>query len=221
MGLLRVADRAGQHRSVGMLRALGIGRRARRVEDPAHRILGRVVVDRGRGGQCRRVAFGVEVIRDERVHVVVLTCNLLGQRLVVELVPGRRRDQELALRLLRDERHLAVAVDGEHRILDRAEPAQRSDQHGRFRPRGELPGDVRSRRHAERVQSRRRALAQVAILHERRRAIAVVQHHPIGSGSRPPFDELPDAARVVDHRSGTSRGHTVMPPSIETMEPVM
>ncbi len=218
--LLGVTNRAGEHRAVGVLRALGVGRGARRVEDPPHRVLRGIVEHRRRRRQRGRVAVGIEMVCDERVHVVALAGHLLRQRLIVELVPYRRRDQQLAARLLRDERDLAVAVDREHRILDRAQPAQRADQHGRLRPGRELPRDVRPRGHAECVQPRGRTFAEVAVLRERGRTVAVVQHDAVGSCPRSPLDELPHAAGVVDHRFRRPT-HTVMPPSMETIEPVM
>ena len=183
----------------------GAGGRARRVEDPAHGIGRRIVEHRGRRRQRGGIAVGVPVIGDERVHVVVLARDLLGQRGVVEVVPHRRRDQQPAVRLLRDERDLARPVDRQHRVLDRAEPAQRADEHGRFRPRGELPRDVHVGADTQAEQSGRGVLGQVAELRERRGAVAVVEHHAIGRRRDPALDQLPDAARVVDHQPRSNR----------------
>src|SRR5256885_11839604 len=49
------------------------------------------------------------------------------------------------------------------------------------------------------VQTGSRALDEFFVLEERRGAIAVVQHHAVRGFRAPPFDQLPDAARVVDH----------------------
>ena len=68
-------------------------------------------------------------------------------------------------------------------------------------------------------QAGRGAFRQVAELRERRGAIAVVEHHAVGRGRDPAFDQLPDAARVVEHQLHSDQ--IVRPPSTDTIEPVM
>jgi hypothetical protein len=68
------------------------------------------------------------------------------------------------------------------------------------------------------MQTRRSPFDHVLVLRERGRALAVVEHHAVGRRLDTLLDQLPDAPNVVDHLLAA---HTVKPPSIDTIEPVM
>ena len=112
---------------VGMLRALGIRCRSRRVEDPTQ------ISARRRGrrrGQCRRIAVGQRAIdSDQRRRLVHRGRGTRRQIDVVGASPHARHQHQRRSRLTRDESDLALAIDGDQRDLDRAEARQRRAEH--------------------------------------------------------------------------------------------
>ena len=108
-----IAVRRRHDRAVGVPRALGVGGRARRVEDPPHRrVVARSSARPAAGGERRRVAVGQRPVADEHLEAGLLARrSSLRHRLEVEALPLRRDDEQLRAGLLGDEADLALAVD--------------------------------------------------------------------------------------------------------------
>ena len=185
-------------RGVGVLRALGVGGRSRRVEQPAH---GR---EPGVGGDLRRRRQGCRVALRERPvahhHLgppAVELGDAAGHGLVVEVAPAPRHDEHGHSRLGRDEADLALAVDGDDRVLHHRQARQRSGQDqrlvpGREHPRHHLAGPDTTAR-----QARGRPLGCLLVTGERDPpAVLVDCHLLVGARRCPALDQLPQRPRV-------------------------
>ena len=137
---------AGEDRAVGVLRALRVGRGARRVEVPADGVLAGI----RRRRQGRRVALGQRLVGDEHLHRAARRpraarrchCAIASKSNPLH-VDGTTSSFDL--RLARDEADLALAVDREHRVLDRTQAGQREHEELRLEP-GRAAATTRRRR---------------------------------------------------------------------------
>ena len=92
----------------------------------------------------------------------------LGHGHEVEVGEVGRHDQQLRAGLADAEADLALAVDGQHRVLGGAEAGDGADQDHRLEPGGQLPGDHVARGDAVLAgQPGRRHLDLVAVLARR------------------------------------------------------
>ena len=199
------APAAGDQRLVGVLHALGVGRRAGRVVDPAdRRVLGRRPL--GRRRQRGGIAFGQAVVGGEDGR----TRRGAGQRSVgdggeVGAPPGGGDDEELGPGLAEGEADLALAVEVDDRVLDGAEAGERERQDDGVDPGRQLPRDDGARRDAQSVQTSRDPLDPVSELAEadrlaiRRNEHGMVRRH-LGSA----VDQLPHGAGAGEY---LARGH--------------
>ena len=191
------ADGRGLDRGVGVLRALGVGRRAGRVVVEADRQIGGIVGRRRRRRQLLRIALRQHAIGDEDLEPGLTAGDLAGHLLVVEVAPCARHDQQPRPGLLRDEADLALAVDRQHRVLDGAEPRQRGHERKRFEPRRQLPRHDVALTDAEAGEAGGGALGLGLVLGERERAAVLVDgHHRIGCRLDPLLEQLPQVAGV-------------------------
>lgn len=199
-------------RRVGVLGALRLGGRARRVEDPAHRLVGHV---EGFGPirQPGGVALGQRPVADEDPHVAALTLgDRQGHRLVVEALPARRDHQQPAVGLVGDEVDLAVAQDRQDRVLHDLEPAERRDQDQRLDPGRKLPGDDVSGSQTRGLEPRRGPLRFGPQLGEGQRPHVLVDgHQGVGGGLGASLHQLPerptfDHVRLLSPAPGARRG---------------
>ena len=135
----------GGDAGVAVPRALRVGDRARRVEEPAQRVAGAARGWAERGG----IAFGQVGVGDEDLDREVFG-GFARHLLVVDAAERAGHDEQLATGLARDEPDLAVAVDREDRVLHRAEPGERADEDERLDARRQDPRHVRAFAHAAR-----------------------------------------------------------------------
>ena len=213
--------RARGDRGIAVHRALGGRGRARRVQDPADVI--RIEGRSRRRREDRSIRFGQRAIADEDPgrpasgSVAPARDDRLGHRRVVEAAPDRRHDEQSRSDLAEDLRELALAVDGQDRILDGTEAREGAGEDGRLDPGRELPGDAVAGADAELREARGDPRAAVAELDEADLAPALVeQEDGVRRRRRPRFDQRPEVA-FLDHadiafeKLARPRSRTAMP----------
>ena len=121
--------------------ALGIGGRAGGVEEPAPGVGGRGTRF---AAESRRIAIGQSALAFDDVNREArsFSPDLLRHPGVVEAAPLARDEEVLRFELPRDEAELAMAIDGENRVLHRAQPREGRHQHQRLVPGRQHPGDA-------------------------------------------------------------------------------
>ena len=198
---------AGDQRLVGVLHALGVGRGAGRVVDPADRGVGGGR-PRGRCGQGGGVGFGQTTFdgEDRRCRGRALE-GAGGQRGVVGVAPGAGVHEERGAGLAEREADLALAVEVDDRVLHRAEPGQRNGEDDRVDPGGQLPRDDGSGGDAHGVQARGHPLGPVAELAPGEGlAVGGDEHGVVARGLGPALDQLPHGLGAGEDFAG-ARGH--------------
>ena len=193
------APAAGDQRLVGVAHALGVGRAPGRVVDPADR--GLVGGEPGRRRRQRRgVALGEPVVDDDDAwRRVEVRGHPLGQLAEVEAAELAGDREELRAGLAQREADLALAVEVDDRVLERAEPAERRRQHHRVDARRQLPRERRGLVHPHRLQAGGHPLGPVAELPEGQGPVVLVdEHREVRVELGAALDELPDRARPGD-----------------------
>ena len=198
---------AGDQRLVGVLHAFGVGRGPGRVVDPADRGVGGRN-PRGRCGQGGGVAFGQTICDGEERRcgggALERPCS---QRGVVGLAPCAGMHEQRGAGLAEREADLALAVEVDDRILDRAEPGQRDGEDDRVDPGRQLPRDHGSGGDAHGLQARGDPLGPVAELPEGEGlAVRGDEHGVVARGLGPALDQLPHGLGAGEDFAG-ARGH--------------
>ena len=176
-----------------MERAFGVGGGARREENPAH---GRCFGP-GRGaracGEICDIAIGKLAIAHEHIAVGQPGGDRPRHVGIGEFTPAGRNDQPTGSRLLRDEVHLALAIQGKQGGLHGAEPCKAGHEHVGLDPGRQLPADRGPRPDAQRVESGRRSLRALTQGAEGELPTAFVeQHHPVRARRGAALDEFPE-----------------------------
>ena len=205
------ASSAGDEGAVAVLHALGVGRRARRVVDPAHGLVGGV----RDGRQSRRVGFRKPVVDDEELGLgVELTEDPRGHGIEIEPPPHPRDHEQAGLQLLEGEAHLTLPVDVQNRVLHGPEPRQRHGQDDGVHARRELPRDRRALADPPLVQTGGDALGPTHELREGEPAPGLVeQHAPVGRLVHPPLEQLPQRPPFDHARMLTDGPSGLLPPT--------
>jgi hypothetical protein len=129
-------------------------------------------------------------------HLEALVRGELTRHLAVaEASKARRHDQQLRARLTGDEGELALAVDRDHGVLQRAESNQRPLEHEGLEAGRQRPGDGRPLADTAFGQRGGDALARVAVVAVGNGAVALVdREHGLGCGLGSRFDQGPERA---------------------------
>jgi hypothetical protein len=184
---------------IGVARPLRVGRRARRIAEPAE--IGAVAV--GCRGQRRRIAGGERSgLDDDGLQPVGVGGDGCGHGAEVEPAVLAGGEEQLRSGLTDAEPDLALAVDGDDRVLDHAEARTRSGEDDGLEPGGQLPGDDVAGADTEVGQTGGHHLGGVAVLGEGHPTTLLVHEHlGVGRGGGPRLDELPEVACGQRHGS--------------------
>jgi hypothetical protein len=136
----------------------------------------------------------------EHLELGLVGGDAVRHRGEVGALPLGRHDQEAGLGLLRDEADLALPVDRQDRVLDRAETGERPDEDERLDPRRQLPRHWRALADPEGGEPGGGPFRGVPVLAERERPLVLVDRElGVGRQRGAPLDQLPDVAGVLDH----------------------
>ena len=193
------ADVGRREAEVGVHRALRVGDGARRVEDPTPLCgVGR------RWPERRWVTLGQIGIGGHDLDAETLG-GLAGHRPVVEAAERSRHHEQLAAGLVRDEAHFAMAVDGQDRVLHRAQARQRGGEDECLHARRQDPRYWRALGDTAVGQARGHSLGPLPKGAVGERATLLVErHHLVGAGGGALLDQFPqrlagDVERWVHH----------------------
>ena len=188
---------------VGVLDSFRIRCGARGVVDPAH---GGAIVRRW--WQIAGVAFGEIRISVEDLRTGVKISAYFGcHRVVVEIAPDSRGEDEARSCLSDAEPDLSVPVDVNDRVLDGAEPRQSKTQDDCLYPCGQLPCDRGAFGYSQAVQACRNSLSLVAELAISELPAGVVdQEQPVRRKRSPAFEQFPER-RGIENLFGHFASH--------------
>ena len=203
---------ARHQRLVGVLHALRLRGGAGRVVDPAH--LRRPTPAAPAASPGRRSAGRVPISRTVGGRVERRRPSVLRHLAEVAVLPDPGDDEEVRPARAQHGADLALPVEMQHRVLNRAEPRQRHREHDALDPGRQLPGDLRAGPDAESDQAGSDALDLGGELREadpparrcraaaagRRTARPGVVPAPRSSAPRAAARHAASASRAVDRR---------------------